>query len=128
MSRTTIPSPSGPIIPPYDPAHAGQPAQSPSQSSAPSATPAAATGPAIQRQFVNFAFYKLDPAFRRLSEPEKLAARDEFVKAANYWPKGMICLIYSTVAMRADVDFCLWRISASSDDFQTHQAGLNKTR
>ena len=23
--------------------------------------------PAIQRQFVNFAFFKLDPAFRRLS-------------------------------------------------------------
>ena len=30
--------------------------------------PQTSGGPTIQRQFVNFAFYKLDPAFRRLDE------------------------------------------------------------
>ncbi len=92
----------------------------------PQGTPAG--GPAIQRQFVSFAFFKLDPAFRRLDAAEKAAIREEFVKAAGEIPTGMICLTYSTVAMRADTDFCLWRISGSSDDIQAHQATLNKTR
>ena len=52
----------------------------------------AAGGPVIQRQIVNFAFYKLDPAFRRLAPAEKASARDEFAKAATTLPQGMLCL------------------------------------
>jgi chlorite dismutase len=84
--------------------------------------------PAVQRQFVNFSYYKLDPAFRRLGAEQKHVAQEEFVSAVNKRAQGMMCLSYSTVAMKADCDFLLWRISASPDDFQTHQAALNKTR
>jgi chlorite dismutase len=84
--------------------------------------------PAVQRQFVNFSYYRLDPAFRRLGSEEKHVAREEFISASNKRPQGMMCLTYSTVSMKADCDFLLWRISASPDDFQTHQAALNKTR
>ena len=38
-----------------------------------------AASPAVQRQFVNFAFYKLDPAFRRITDHDKLQARSEFL-------------------------------------------------
>jgi chlorite dismutase len=89
---------------------------------------AAAGGPAIQRQFVNFGFYKLDPSFRRLSDGEKAGAREEFLGLMNQRREGLICLSYSTVAMRAEVDFLLWRIAGSPDVFQEQSRAINKSR
>ena len=88
----------------------------------------AGAGPAVQRQFVNFAFYKLDPAFRRLGDHEKIQARSEFLKTFQQPRKGMICLTYSTIALRPDCDFLLWRISSTTDDFQAHAQQINMTR
>ena len=107
---------------------ATQPAQPTRPHGAPGAQPAGAAGPAVQRQFVNFAFYKLDPAFRRLDAAAKQQAREEFQSLFNNLPKGMMCLSYSTVGLKADCDFLLWRISLTPDDFQAHTAGINGTR
>ncbi len=82
----------------------------------------------VMRQFVSFAFYTLDPAFRRLSADEKSAAGEEFVRVANDLPSGMICLTYSTVALKQGTDFLLWKIGNSPDLFQQHQAAINRTR
>ena len=69
------------------PSPTGGPAGAPQGSGAP------AGGPAIQRQFVNFSFYKLDPAFRRLGDHEKIQARSEFLQVIQKQPQaGMICL------------------------------------
>jgi chlorite dismutase len=84
--------------------------------------------PQIQRQFVNFSFYKLDPSFRRLTDDEKREARDEFTSLFANRQQGLICLTYSTLAMRGDVDFLLWRISLSPDDFQAQSSAINKTK
>jgi chlorite dismutase len=107
-----------------------QPATRPqgAPSSSPSGAAAGGAGPAVQRQFVNFAFYKLDPAFRRLGDHEKIQARSEFLKTFQQPRKGLICLTYSTVALRPDVDFLLWRISSTTDDFQSHARQINMTR
>ena len=94
----------------------------------PSPHPAAHPPLAIQRQFVNFAFFKLDPAFRRLPSTEKGAARDEFLALLTPHKPNQICLSYSTVALRPDCDFLLWRIAPSPDDFQAHTALINKSR
>jgi chlorite dismutase len=98
----------------------------------PSSATAPATGAAgatpVQRQFVNFAFYKLDPAFRRLSAEEKGAAREEFLSLIAVRRPGLICLSYSTLALRPESDFLLWRIGQTPDDFQAHAAAINKTR
>jgi chlorite dismutase len=83
--------------------------------------------PQIQRQFVNFAFFKLDPAFRRQSAQQKKAVRDEFLTLFAQPQPGLICLSYSTAGLRPDCDFLLWRISLSADDFQTQTAAINKT-
>ena len=88
----------------------------------------AAHGPQIQRQFVNFAFFKLDPAFRRLSSDEKQRAREEFLGLFSQHKQGLICLSYSTVGLRPDCDFLLWRISLVADDFQAQTASINKTK
>ena len=91
------------------------------------AQPAGATGPAIQRQFVSFAFYRLDPTFRRLSAEVKQAAREEFTALFATPQKGLMCLSYSTAGLKAETDFLLWRISLSADDFQTQTAAINRT-
>jgi len=94
----------------------------------PAPSPAAATGaPAVQRQFVNFSFYKLDPAFRRLDAATKDAAREEFLSLFRHPARGLLCLSYSTLTLRPDVDFLLWRISLSPDDFQHQSKLMNKT-
>ncbi len=99
----------------------------PQQGPASSGRPQGATGPAIQRQFVNFAFYKLDPAFRRLSDADKQRARQEFLELFATPQSGMICLTYSTAGLKADCDFVLWRISLTPDDFQVQTAAMNKS-
>lgn len=95
---------------------------------APSARPEGSSAPSLQRQFVSFAFYKLDPAFRRLADQEKFQVRSEFLKLMTTPRQGLICLTYSTVALRPDTDFLLWRIAYSPDHFQAHAQAINKSR
>ncbi len=88
----------------------------------------ASTGaPAISRQFVNFSFYKLDPAFRRLPAADKERAKKEFVDLLNQPHPGLMILSYSTAGLRPDCDLLLWRISMSVDDFQAQTQAINKT-
>jgi chlorite dismutase len=88
----------------------------------------ATAAPAVQRQFVNFAFYKLDPEFRRQSEHEKIQARSEFLSLFQTKRPGLLCLTYSTVGLKGDCDVLLWRISTSTDEFQAHSQLINKSR
>ena len=94
----------------------------------PAARPEAGSQPSLQRQFVNFAFYKLDPAFRRLDDNQKLQARSEFLKMFQTRRDGLICLTYSTAGLRPDCDFLLWRIAYSPDEFQKQTQAINKSR
>jgi chlorite dismutase len=100
------------------------------EASSPSTQPRPQTvgSPPITRQFVNFAFYKLDPAFRRLPNLDKEQARAEFAALFRQPRPGMLCLSYSTVGLRPDCDFLLWRISATPDDFQAQTQAINRTR
>jgi chlorite dismutase len=90
--------------------------------------PQSAAAPAVTRQFVNFAGYKLDPAFRRLPDSEKMQARQEFISLFEQHRPGLICLSYSTVGLRPDVDLVLWRIGTTADDFQSQTQAINHTR
>ena len=90
--------------------------------------PSPTAAPAIQRQFVNFAFFKINPAIRQLPDPEKWEARSEFLKLFQSPSKDLICLSYSTVGLKADCDFLLWRISQSPDSFQEQSQSFNKSR
>src|SRR4051812_32674319 len=106
-----------------------QPAQHPH--AAPGAAPAGSAGsagPQIQRQFVNFAFYKINPAIRHLPDEQKWQARSEFLKAFQIPREKMICLTYSTAGLKADTDFVLWRISSTPDVFQEQTKLMNKSR
>jgi chlorite dismutase len=95
---------------------------------APAARPDGSSAPITQRQFVNFAFYQLDPALRRLNDNDKFQVRSEFLKILQTPRDGLICLTYSTVGLRPDTDFMLWRIAYSPDDFQKQTQMINKSR
>src|SRR2546423_14339239 len=101
-----------------------QPTSSPAP--APAAAPAASAAPAVQRQFVNFSFYKIDPAIRRLPDEQKWQARSEFLKAFQFPRDKLICLTYSTAGLKADCDFLLWRTSTTPVVFQEQWRLINK--
>jgi chlorite dismutase len=98
-------------------------------SSQTSAAPSAQAGVRpITRQFVNFACFKVDPAIRRLPDLEKEQARAQFAAIFNQPRQGLLCLSYSTVGLRPDADFVLWRISAGTDEFQAQSQAINRSR
>jgi chlorite dismutase len=83
-----------------------------------------------RRQFLNYAFYRLDPAFRRLPIDEQRAAAAAFVDVVRAWQASddLILRTYSLVGLRADVDFMLWRIAFDPAVFQTMEASLRRSR
>ena len=83
----------------------------------------------VQRQFVNFAFYKLDPSFRRLPKERKEAAKKEFLGVVEEYDadSDMIVLSYTTVGIRADADIMFWRISQDLEGFQKMTTRLYQT-
>jgi len=81
-----------------------------------------------QQQFVRFAFYKIDPAWRSLPAEDKLAARAEVLDTVQRFSQRMILRSYSTVGTRGDCDFLLWQASYEMDGVHQLAAALNNTR
>lgn len=80
------------------------------------------------RQFVSFAFYKLDPFFRRmLDEGAREAAVDEFAHVIESASARYLIYPYSTLGIRAEADFLLWRISYKLEDFEETSAAILRT-
>lgn len=80
-----------------------------------------------KEQYISFAFYKVDPAWRRLPKEERETSKREFVAAVEQWHDRMLLIPYSTVGLRPDTDFMLWRIGESLDLFQEMSRQLNGT-
>lgn len=81
-----------------------------------------------RRQFVSFAFYKLDPAFRRLPAEDKARAKAEFTQAVACGSgEDMMVFSYSLVGIRAEADLMLWRIAYDTDPIQAQAAAINRT-
>lgn len=83
----------------------------------------------VKRQFVNFCFYKLDSAFRRLPEEEREKGKKEFLDVLEEYDtnSNMIILSYTMIGVRADTDIMLWRISYELEEFQRMTTKLLKT-
>lgn len=86
-------------------------------------------GKEVKRQYVNFSFYKLDPAFCRLPKAEQEKGKKEFLAVLEEYDNGdkMILLSYTMVGIRADVDIMLWRISYELEEFQRMTTKLRQT-
>jgi chlorite dismutase len=80
-----------------------------------------------KRQFVNFAFYKVDPSWRRLPESERTQAKQEYARVIEEYGGKVMVIPYTTVGIRGDCDFMLWRISYQLELFQEMSSKLLAT-
>jgi chlorite dismutase len=83
----------------------------------------------VQRQIVNFGFFKVDPAWRRLPAKDRERGKVQFCQVATEWAHSgkMNVLSYTTVGMRPDVDFMLWRICYNLEEIQEMTTSLLNT-
>jgi len=94
---------------------------------APESQPAATPQPALQRQFVNFMFFRVDRAFRTQPADVKADAKHEFAEIVERYHGPMIVLPYSTLGLKANVDFMIWRIGYDIELLQKMSADMNKS-
>jgi chlorite dismutase len=80
-----------------------------------------------RRQYVNFAFYKVDPVWRRLPAEERKRGKFEFVEVVKSYEQDMLVVAYSLVGIRGDCDFMLWRIGYDPLKLQEMSAQLLAT-
>jgi chlorite dismutase len=85
------------------------------------------TGGEERRQFVNFAYFKVDPAWRRLPAEDRKRGKCQFIDVAKSYEPDMLLIPYSLVGLRGDCDFMLWRISYDLNQFQEMTAKLQAT-
>ena len=93
----------------------------------PEQKPAAAPEAALQRQFVNFMFFRVDRAFRSLSPHDKAEAKREFAEIVKRFTGPLMLLPYSTVGLKAGLDFMLWRIGFETEPLQQMAAEINRS-
>ena len=66
-----------------------------------------------RRQYVRFAFYQLDPAWRRLAADEQATHKRELAKVIRTFNRRMLLRPYSLIGTRADAELLLWQIAES---------------
>lgn len=82
-----------------------------------------------RRQFVNFAFFKVNPEWRRLTIDERREHKAEAIRVLNRWNnEDMRLITYSNAGLRADTDFMLWRICYSLDCLSSAHTDFIKTQ
>jgi chlorite dismutase len=93
----------------------------------PQTQPARPAEPALQRQFVNFMFFRVDRAFRSLPAEAKAEAKREFADIVKRYTGPLMLLPYSTVGLKAGIDFMLWRIGYDIEPLQAMAADINRS-
>ena len=84
-----------------------------------------------RREYVRFAFYKVDREWRGLAPGEREEAVSEVENLVNRYAEGMMIRPFSTVGTRADTDLLLWTAShelASVQELQRDFAGTRLGR
>src|SRR5437762_5352016 len=87
----------------------------------------AATGSPEHRQVVRYAFYKLDPAWRRLPAERQTAAKAEFAATIESFHGRLLLRPYGLVGIRGDCDVLLWQVAEDLDALVELQTALNRT-
>jgi chlorite dismutase/nitrite reductase/ring-hydroxylating ferredoxin subunit len=81
-----------------------------------------------KRQYVRFAFYKVDPVWRRLPAEEQAEQKRELVQMIETFERRMLLRPYSTMGSRADTELLLWQIAESPEPFQELASAIMSTR
>lgn len=73
---------------------------------------------AMEREFLKYTFFKVDPLWRRLDREQKETSKRKFANIVETFAKQIILRSYSLVGIRGDADVMLWTISKRLEDFQ----------
>mgnify|MGYP000377078159 CR=1 FL=1 len=81
-----------------------------------------------KRQYVRFAFYTIDPMWRRLPANEQAEQKQELLDTITGFNRRMLLRPYSTMGTRADAELLLWQIAEKPDVFQDLATAIMKTQ
>ncbi len=83
--------------------------------------------PAIEQQFVNFMFFRVNPEWRKLNDDTKQVFKSEFRGVYEKFREGFLLFSYSLVGFDSKADLMFWRIGTSLDRIQEMTARLYQT-
>lgn len=81
-----------------------------------------------RRQYVRFAFYQLDPLWRRLAAEEQAAQKRELANVIRTFNRRMLLRPYSLMGTRADAELLLWQIAETPLPFLELATAIMSTR
>lgn len=81
-----------------------------------------------RRQYVRFAFYKLDPTWRRLDPETQIDHKHELLAVIRTFNRRMLLRPYSLMGTRADAELLLWQIAESPLPFRELATAIASTR
>jgi chlorite dismutase len=81
-----------------------------------------------RRQYVRFAFYRVDPVWRRLEPDEQVAQKQELVEVIRTFNRRMLLRPYSLMGTRADAELLLWQIAEGPQPFRELATAIASTR
>src|SRR5205807_459001 len=79
------------------------------------------------QDFVHYAFYKCRPEWRFLPDGQKEAGRAQFLDAVERFRDAVMMETYSTLGLRTDADFLIWKVSPELLPIQQMAEALNQT-
>jgi chlorite dismutase len=83
--------------------------------------------PAVERQFVNFMFFRVNPDWRKLSSGTKADLKSQFQEIYDSFADDLLLFSYSLVGFDSKADIMFWRIGRSLDNIQDMTAKLYRT-
>lgn len=83
--------------------------------------------PAIEKQFVNFMFFRMNPEWRKLNPDTKGIFKAEFQGVFEKFRDDFLLYSYSLVGFDSKADIMFWRIGTSLDLIQDMTAKMYRT-
>ncbi len=80
------------------------------------------------RQLVRYLFFKLDPAWRRLSADRQIEQKVELADAIRGFQGRSLLRSYSLMGTRGDVDLMLWQAAETLETLQALETAIFSTR
>lgn len=83
--------------------------------------------PPLEKQFVNFMFFRMNPEWRKLNPETKSIFKSEFQSVFDKFRHEFLLFTYSLVGFDSKADIMFWRIGTSLDLIQEMTAKLYRT-
>jgi chlorite dismutase len=83
--------------------------------------------PELEKQFVNFMFFRVNPEWRKLDTETKRIFKSEFQSVFDRFREDFLLFTYSLVGFDSKADIMFWRIGTSLDLIQEMTAKLYRT-